>query len=174
MPASAGGSDLAFIRAAANGRADVWLLPVAGGPARVLIETPFDEINAALSPDGKLVAYQSNESGRWEVYLLRRADNRKTIVSNAGGIEPVWAADGRLLYRSSGRVMSVTVQDTADLHAATPAVYSNTLLTVVGTTAEGRAFVELPRAAPDQGTIVLHAERALRALLGPPSATLPR
>ena len=55
-------------------RGDIVVLPSAGGPPVATINTSFDEANGTLSPDGRLFAYQSDESGRWEIYLLRIAD----------------------------------------------------------------------------------------------------
>ena len=65
--ASPDGSLLAFVARGAGTRADIWGLPLAGGPVQPLIRTPFDDVAAAFSPDGGSIAYQSNDAGRWEV-----------------------------------------------------------------------------------------------------------
>ena len=87
-------------------------LPAAGvGPPRELIKTAFEEYNAAFSPDGRWLAYQSDTSGQFEVYVRPFPDVATSVsqVSRAGGTEPVWAGDtGELFYRSlSGAVMRV-------------------------------------------------------------------
>jgi serine/threonine-protein kinase len=84
----------------------------AGRDARPLVKTTFSEGNAVFSPDGRWVAYQSNESGRFEVYLRSFEDaSQKVQVSTSGGIWPVWAPSGRdLLYRGTGgTVMAAAV-----------------------------------------------------------------
>jgi Tol biopolymer transport system component len=75
----------------------------------VFLKTPFDERRAQFSPDGRWVAYQSNESGRFEIYgrpfpgasAPGGAEGRgggQWQVSTAGGINPRWAAGGKELY----------------------------------------------------------------------------
>jgi len=71
---------------------DIWLIPVAGGAPRRLLGSEFDELAPAVSRDGKWLAYQSNETGRSEVYV-RSMDDGSTArvqVSDAGGFSPVW------------------------------------------------------------------------------------
>jgi serine/threonine-protein kinase len=81
----------------------------------MLFKTPFSEANAALSPDGRWLAYQSNESGRDEVYLSPFPDvhSSKRKVSNNGGTRPVWSKDkeGRELfyYVAPDTIMAVPV-----------------------------------------------------------------
>jgi len=69
-----------------------------------LLSSPYSEGWPALSPDGRWLAYQSDESGRPEVYIRswpRLGD--KVQVSQSGGTEPAWSRDGReLFYRSAG------------------------------------------------------------------------
>jgi serine/threonine-protein kinase len=95
--------------AAATAR-DLWLVPVGGGEARELLAEPFEEWNPRFSPDGRWLAYASNESGPFEIYLRRFPElDRKTQVSVGGGDGPVWTVGGReLVYRSAdGHVVSV-------------------------------------------------------------------
>ena len=92
---------------------DLWLVPMdeAGTPTR-LIASPGDQIHGNFSPDGRYVAYSSNESGRFEVYVetLPQSD-RKWPISAKGGYEPRWSGDGReIYYLSEDRtLMSVAV-----------------------------------------------------------------
>jgi dipeptidyl aminopeptidase/acylaminoacyl peptidase len=91
---------------------DLWLLPLDGDRVpEPFLRTPFNERNAHVSPDGRFVAYESNESGRWEVYIRAFADSgSKTQVSTAGGIEPRWRPDGtEIFYRWQSRFMAVDV-----------------------------------------------------------------
>ena len=80
----------------------------------VLISTEFAEYNAALSPDGAWVAYQSDTSGQFEIYVQPFPDGESGLsqVSTGGGIRPVWGPDGRELFYldPAGRMMAAPVQ----------------------------------------------------------------
>jgi Tol biopolymer transport system component len=82
---------------------DIFLLPLTGSPQErkpvPYLQTPFRERNAQFSPDGKWVAYQSNESGHDEVYIQAfPSTGAKWQVSNNEGIQPRWRGDGRELF----------------------------------------------------------------------------
>jgi hypothetical protein len=68
--------------------------------AKPLVATTFNERDAEISPDGKLLAYQSDETGKMEIYVrpFPNVDAGKKQVSNGGGIRPVWSRDGRHLF----------------------------------------------------------------------------
>ena len=92
---------------------DLWLVPMgeAGTPTK-FIASPGDQMHGNFSPDGRLVAYTSNESGRFEVYVETiPPSDRKWPVSANGGYEPRWRGDGRELYYLSEdrKLMSVAV-----------------------------------------------------------------
>lgn len=79
--------------------------------------------NGQFSPDGKWVAYASNESGRWEVYVTSFPEARgKWQVSNAGGEQPRWRADGKELFYLSGdgKLMAMSVKEGANFDAGAP------------------------------------------------------
>jgi eukaryotic-like serine/threonine-protein kinase len=104
------GKELLATQDAESTARDVWLVPVAGGEARPLLRGPFEESNPRYSPDGRWLAYSSDESGRFEVYVLRLPElDRKTQVSVAGGDRALWSAGGReIVYRGAdGQVASV-------------------------------------------------------------------
>ena len=77
------------------------------------IENDFVEYSPSFSPDGRWVAYGSNESGRWEVYVAPfPGPGRKWQVSVEGGAWPVWRGDGKeVLYLWGNRIMGVAVED---------------------------------------------------------------
>jgi len=79
---------------------DLWLLPLAGERKPALyLQTPFDETHARFSPDGRFVAYTSNESGRDEVYVQTfPAAGGKWQISTDGGDQAQWRADGKELF----------------------------------------------------------------------------
>ena len=64
-----------------------------------VVRTPFEERDAQFSPDGKWIAYQSNESGQHEVYVLPfLAPGERVPISANGGVQARWRADGRELF----------------------------------------------------------------------------
>ena len=75
-------------------------MPLAGDPKPVsFLSAPGDQWHGNFSPDGKLVAYTSNESGRFEVHVQTfPLTDRQWTVSTTGGYEPRWRADGREMY----------------------------------------------------------------------------
>ncbi len=91
----------------------LWLLPLdGGGKAGRLLTSVSDELHATFSPDGRFVAYSSNESGRYEVHLQTfPISERKWQVSTNGGYEPTWSRDGREIYylAEDRKLMSVAV-----------------------------------------------------------------
>ena len=85
----------------------------AEGTSKPLLATEFDEMNAELSPDGAWLAYQSNASGRFEIYVrpFPNVEEGRWQISSGGGAKPLWAPDGRELFylSSDGRLMAVPV-----------------------------------------------------------------
>ncbi|HEU5248358.1 MAG TPA: protein kinase, partial [Thermoanaerobaculia bacterium] len=108
-----------------KGERDVWLVsPDGKGKARPWLESPYAESAAALSPDGRWMAYVSDESGRKEVYVRPFPGAGGRIkISSEGGAEPVWTRQGReLLYRQGNQFFSVEVRAEPGLVAGTPRV----------------------------------------------------
>jgi len=87
-----------------------------------LANTGFNEYAASLSPDGRLLAYQSNESGRHEVYVRDiSGSGGRWQVSTEGGEEPHWSRDGRELYfRNNDLFMGAAVDASPAFKAGTP------------------------------------------------------
>jgi len=83
-----------------NGAAfDLLLRPAGGGDPTRLLSTPFATAWPAISPDGRWLAYVSDESGRAQVYARPlHGDGDRVQISVEGGIEPAWSKDGRELY----------------------------------------------------------------------------
>ncbi len=100
-----------------QGRGDIWALPMFGERQPFpFVKTPFDEGFGQFSPDGRWVAYASDESGRSEVYVAPfPGPGAKWQISNAGGGYPRWRANGReLFYFSTGKLMAAAVGLGAD------------------------------------------------------------
>ena len=120
---SADGRFLLYYSIDPNDQGDLWVLPMEGDPTPwVFLKTPFNERAGAFSPDGRWVAYQSNESGRHEIYIRpftgpgapgagAPAAGGQWQVSTAGGIHPRWRSDGRELYylSPSGAMIAASI-----------------------------------------------------------------
>jgi len=138
-----------------------------------LVKTQFNEIWATFSPDGKYIAYQSNESGRAEIYVQEFPDARnKWQVSTNGGVEPYWRADAHeLFYRSGSQIVGVPIQIGSTFVAGTPAPIVDTRFSasvargVYRPSSDGQKFLVLaPRATQvdTPASVVLNWTSALR------------
>ncbi len=108
---SADGKILLLQKTMEAGQMDIWRLPLGGENSEEqspIVPVPFIatsslEIFPRFSPDGRWVAYTSDESGSWEVYVTRYpGPGGKARISDAGGEEPVWSRDGRQLFYRFG------------------------------------------------------------------------
>jgi Tol biopolymer transport system component len=104
---SADGRYLMYMSQDPQTSTDLWFMPMQGEQTpKVFLKTPFREAYGAFSPDGQWVAYQSDESGRPEIYVRPfdpsgtnpGASSGRWQVSTAGGILPLWRPDGKELY----------------------------------------------------------------------------
>jgi eukaryotic-like serine/threonine-protein kinase len=106
------GQHLVFHSQTSHGYDILAASPVTGGAAVDYVSTNFDEVQPRFSPDGRWVAYASNESGRFEVYVRAwpTAESRVS-VSVGGGTQPEWRRDGKELFylSSDGRLMAVSL-----------------------------------------------------------------
>jgi len=145
---------------------DVWVLPV--GPLSAdqkpfpFLQTEANEAAAVLSPDGKWMAYTSDESGRYEVYVQNfPVGGGKRQVSTYGGIGPHWRGDGKELFYHApdGKLMAVEVKAGPNFEAGTPVELfefragGNLITPYYSVTADGQRFllstiVETREAAP--------------------------
>jgi Tol biopolymer transport system component len=93
---------------------DIWALPMEGARKPVpVVQTNFDERDGQFSPDGKWIAYQSNESGRPDIHVQPfPGPGGKLVISTAGGYQPRWRRDGKELYyiAPDNRLVAVSIQ----------------------------------------------------------------
>ncbi|MGO9369254.1 MAG: protein kinase domain-containing protein, partial [Terriglobales bacterium] len=100
------------------------LIPVAGGEPTRFLTSKGSEANGQISPDGKWVAYASDESGNWEIYVTSfPGATGKWQVSRGGGSEPRWNGDGKEIFyiAPSGMLMAVMVNGESIFATGTPA-----------------------------------------------------
>ena len=91
----------------------MWVAPVDGSKPYPIVNSRFGEPTGAFSPDGGWIAYSSNESGRYEIYLMPfpAEGGRRYPVSSQGGSSPAWRRDGMELFYvdADGRLTAVPV-----------------------------------------------------------------
>ena len=104
------GKRLSFHQFASDGGIHLWTVPLEsdgtglrGGKPEVFLQDSFDKRYPMFSPDGRWLAYTSNESGTYQVYVRAFPDKGgKWQISNGGGAHPVWSHNGRELFFHSG------------------------------------------------------------------------
>ncbi len=104
---------------------DILMLPREGEQEPwAFLSTEFEETGAMFSPDGRWLAYESNETGRDEVYVQPfsvTGPGGKLPVSVNGGTEPVWPRNSRdLFYRNGDKMMAVAIETEPELSVGTP------------------------------------------------------
>ena len=113
---------------------DLWVLPLAGKKPLPVVRTPSNEGDGQLSPDGRWLAFWSDKSGRYEVYVQPFRDGRETglaetwRVSTGGGTWPRWRGDGKELFFKAldNRMMSVPVHSGPTFEAGAPVALFDT------------------------------------------------
>jgi hypothetical protein len=153
---------------------DIWVLPLFGNRKPFpYVQTEFQEIRPRLSPDGRWLAYQSNESKRVEeAYVVSFPQpGAKWQISNGGGAFPTWSRDGRQLYYYSpeqSKVMAVEILPGPQFHFGVPRVLFDAWISTNNTSFEvstdGRflvpALVEQNALTPM--TVVLNWQASLK------------
>jgi Tol biopolymer transport system component len=183
------GRYLVYSRFAAGTSFDLWAIDVKGDRTpRPLVQTSASELHAAISPDGKWVAYDSSESGRSEVYLTAfPAGGPGRPLTSSGGTNPHWSPDGReLFFLNRSTLMRAAVTTSAsglEVDAPQPLFDLSSRLggvgelgtsvlnpsTVFSVAPDGRFLFAVPlRLAPDAINIVVNWRETLRDRGGAP------
>jgi Tol biopolymer transport system component len=105
------GQLLAYVEANPVTQEDIWILRLSDRKQLPFLRTQFNENAPAFSPDGDWLAYVSDESGRFEVYVQPYpGPGAKYQISSEGGSEPAWNPNGKeLFYRTGNKMMSTKV-----------------------------------------------------------------
>ena len=154
------GSQLLITNLNTLGEVDIHVLSMTGDRAqRPLLKTAFVETNPSISPDGHWLAYSSNGTGIYEVYVRPFPDvnNGRWQISTGGGIEPHWRDDGKELYYALGEyggkikgVAAVAIDTKSGFQPGKPKVlftgdFSTGLARSYDVTADGQRFIMLKR-----------------------------
>jgi Tol biopolymer transport system component/tRNA A-37 threonylcarbamoyl transferase component Bud32 len=123
------------LKGSAVARNDLWLMSMSGErKASPFLESPFDKAQARISPDGRWLAYISNDSGMYQVVVQSFPDPNggKWQITAQGGIEPRWRRDGRELYYLGfdGKLMAVAIKADRTFEATSPVALFETPLMV--------------------------------------------
>jgi serine/threonine-protein kinase len=112
---SPGGQTVLLSRTSAQTRSDLLLLTMSDRTTRPWLVTPFAEGEARFSPDGRWVAYTSDQTGRSEIWVRPFPGPGAPVrVSAEGGQDPAWSRDGKeLFFRSSTKMLSARILSTA-------------------------------------------------------------
>jgi DNA-binding winged helix-turn-helix (wHTH) protein len=175
LATSPDGASLAFLQTGDRTRADIWLLALAGGTVRPLVEGPLDEGAASFSPDSTMLAFESAETGRWEIYVVRLRDGKRVLVSTSGGRRPLWTRAG-LQFQSGRSVLRVSIAaEGEEVRVKDSSAIDAIDGDLVALGGERRYVVTRAAAAQTaHANVILDWTRELRALLGPPVAEPPR
>jgi hypothetical protein len=154
------------------------VLPVTGDDRKPIpiASTPFSEDNGQFSPDGRWVAYQTDESGRNEIVVQSFPDPTiKTHVSTGGGSNPRWRPNGKEIYFISSdlKLMAATVRRSAaglDFDTPTPLfqtnIYTGTAKTQYAVADDGHFLINqlVADSAPAPITLILNWRLLIRVL----------
>ena len=138
-------------------------------PATPFVTTPADEIHAAFSPDGRWIAYTSDETGTYEVFVRPYPDpGGRWQISNGGGVHPTWSRDGRrLFYLNNRSLYAADVEggtDSAFLAGASRELLDDlrraSLASSIDIAPDGQAILDndpvVKEIAPEQATVVVN------------------
>ena len=166
------------VRRSLEGDSSLGLMKLGGeAEVRPLRDTNFTERFATLSPDGRFVAYESNESGRREVHIQSfPAAGIRFQVTRDGGEAPLWASNSELFFWNGDRLFAIPVRTTPELAIGEPEAlftsrrYTTNQSQAYDVTADGQRFlmVKIPEASkPREVQIVLNWFTELERLAGP-------
>ncbi len=164
------GQLLAFHEANPTTGEDILVLRLSDRKVVPFLRTHFNEADPRFSPDGRWIAYMSDESGRSEIYVqLYPGPGGKLQVSRDGGVEPVWNPSGReLFYRNGNKMMAVAITTQPNFTLGNPQllferpyVLATVPISNYDVSPDGRRFLMLKptaqeQAAPTQINVVLN------------------
>jgi serine/threonine-protein kinase len=182
---SAGGTHVVFTEFSPTTGADVMALRVGGGHEVVpLVRTPFSERNGTVSPDGRWLAYEADDSGPFQIYVrpFPEVGNGHWQVSPSGGTQPLWSRNGKELFyvAPDGVLMRVSMANgpPASGGAPTKVLEGRYVMSVGGNfprnydiAPDGQRFLMIKasvvgaNSAPPQLVVVQHFDEELKRLV---------
>jgi eukaryotic-like serine/threonine-protein kinase len=123
------------------------------GAMRAIVRTDADDNPGVFSPDGRYIAYFSDESGRDEVYVRPRNGAGRWQISNQGGTEPRWVLDNEIAYLSGTKIMTVAVKTTPTFTVGTPELLFEAKASNFDLARDGRVLIVEPPDASNSGRL---------------------
>jgi eukaryotic-like serine/threonine-protein kinase len=154
------GKTIVFVTKGNETSEDLWTLSVETGEAKPWLQTVANEWGARVSPDGRWIAYISNESGRDEVYVQPfPGPGAKRLVSEVGGTNPLWSRNGReLFFRNAGEFLVAAVETAGGFTSGKPAAMFSGRYRLTGrdydVSADGTRFVMMRNDDPRTTTTI--------------------
>lgn len=155
------GTHFVFSRFGPETKGDVWTLEAGAAEPRPVINTTFDEMMPALSPDGQYIAYSSDETGRLEVFVRAfPSGSGKRQVSFAGGVWPKWNPKGGEIFFNQGATLMVSAvrtrpSFTPDAPRPLFALEHRALAFPLFDTADGQRFVVVRTLRPPRNGVAV-------------------
>jgi Tol biopolymer transport system component len=125
---------------------DIWIQPpVEGSAAAAYAAAPFDQVYGAFSPDGRMIAYASNESGQFDIYIdtFPKPGNR-IRVTTAGGTEPRWSGEGRELFFRRGSAIHAVALSGMDVQSTMRLFDTGLAIRSFDVSRDGRFLINVP------------------------------
>jgi dipeptidyl aminopeptidase/acylaminoacyl peptidase len=137
---------------------DIWTYSLENKKAEPFLQTPVREVGGYFSPDGRFLAYSSEESGQSEVYVQAfPAGGGKWQISSDGGGGPRWNPNGKeLFYANDNKVMSVQVKSTPTFSAGKPAELFEADFSEYAVAADGQHFIMLSEKKTETSTMQIN------------------
>lgn len=153
------GRSLLIGRKSADRGDDLWIQPQDGGAAQPYATAPFDQAYGVFAPDGRSIAYASNESGQFDIYLDSfPKPGTRVRLTTAGGTEPRWSADGGELFFRRGSEIHAIALDRFEVRSTLRRFDAGATIRAFDVSRDGRFLLNLPanNHAPATATIISH------------------
>ena len=125
---------------------DLWIQPPAeGAPAQPFAVAPFNQTFGVFSPDGRSIAYASDESGQFDIYVdSYPKPGRRARLTTSGGTEPRWSADGGELYFRRGAVIHALTLDGFEVRSSTTLFDAGAAIRAYDVSRDGKFLLNVP------------------------------
>lgn len=148
-------------RSAADTRDDLWIVPLVEDiPARPYAAAAFNQVHGVFAPDGRSIAYASDESGQFDIYVdTFPKPGSRVRVTTAGGTEPRWRGDGREIYFRRGTEVHAVAIAGKEVGTSARLFDAGATIRAYDVTADGKRFLlNLPvsRSPPRAATLVVN------------------
>jgi Tol biopolymer transport system component len=164
--------EIVFTQIDSATRGDIYVRAPDGRVAP-LVQTNFDERDGVISPGGEWLAYRSDESGRWQVYLSSIAGGKRSAISEPGAGRAWWLDDGRLAYvNAAGHLAEIRVAPDGSTAAGPLRAFAERA--IVSVAASGAVLVSRTSPAFGPPTLTMEAWQEIWHSLPPAVGNLPR